>query len=556
MHIAGPLWALALVANAACMHALSASGSEAHAPAAFVTPIVPLRAHAIAVPQCDAKPRPARPFAKTGTHTTVMAVGGKGGGRPQQRGGGGRQDKTDGLPNADRVYEYVRGGFAEKEMPTAEGAKNGMYEAFDSALRASSYNMFCSPLKPVNSPAAFKAEQEASAAARSGGGFDKLEGITTLKFSGKEIEEDPEEVRLRTMQQYAELDRLIKGDPRATSGNSKLIKMQRKAGKLDKKTPNPPATVSASTPASTKPLQTTGAVPVRSSEGKTGMSLKQKKKLQGNGVTLDLAGQLEGLKGRGESDGSGSKEKMEAYDDDDMVESSDVEEGYAELQKLLGHKAIGGTKRKLDSARFTGDLTKYRDAGMFKRVTLKDPLSRIYAQRLTKEPAPVSTDAVTRPRKPGEETSSAETFVDDVLESLNPPVAPTSARPPRGGGSVGGKGNAADATKGKQRQATTGGGGVKPEKGGKGRLVLNHSTHVPGLVDVLNRLVQMDGVFTVVPGQLSRTKSNSQQLVLRIQSPTDQGFKLIARKGTQTQEVFVVSDLEAETLEAAIAWSI
>jgi len=39
---------------------------------------------------------------------------------------------------------------------------------------------------------------------------------------------------------------------------------------------------------------------------------------------------------------------------------------------------------------------------------------------------------------------------------------------------------------------------------GKGRLVLNHSTHVPGLIDVLNRLVQMDGIFTVVPGQLSR----------------------------------------------------
>jgi len=105
MHIAGPLWALALVAlvaNAACMHALSASGTEAHADAAFVTPRVPLRVHANSVPQCGARPRPARPFAKTGTHTTVMAVGGKGGGRPQQRGGGGRQDKTDGLPNADR----------------------------------------------------------------------------------------------------------------------------------------------------------------------------------------------------------------------------------------------------------------------------------------------------------------------------------------------------------------------------------------------------------------------------------------------------------------------
>ena len=53
-----------------------------------------------------------------------------------------------------------------------------------------------------------------------------------------------------------------------------------------------------------------------------------------------------------------------------------------------------------------------------------------------------------------------------------------------------------------------------------------------------------------------RANSNSQQLVLRLSSPTDQGFKLTARKGTQTQEVFVVSDLEAETLEAAIAWAL
>jgi len=45
-------------------------------------------------------------------------------------------------------------------------------------------------------------------------------------------------------------------------------------------------------------------------------------------------------------------------------------------------------------------------------------------------------------------------------------------------------------------------------------------------------------------------------LVLGIQSATDQGFKLIARKGSQTQEVYVVSDLEAETLEAAIAWAL
>jgi len=53
-----------------------------------------------------------------------------------------------------------------------------------------------------------------------------------------------------------------------------------------------------------------------------------------------------------------------------------------------------------------------------------------------------------------------------------------------------------------------------------------------------------------------RSRSNSQGLALRVQSQTDQGFKLVARKGTQTQEVFVVCDLEAETMEAAIAWSL
>lgn len=245
-----------------------------------------------------------------------------------------------------RVYEYVRGGFPEKEMPTAGGEQNGMYEAFDSALRASSYNMFCSPLKPVNSPAAFKAEQEASAAARSGrGGFEKLEGATNLKFSGKEIEEDPEEVRLKMQQQYAELDRLIKGDQRATSGNSKLIKMQRKAGKLDKnKSKPPPVAATASIPAPVTPVEAEPAPPsVVFPIGKSGLSQKERKKAQGNGMTLDFAGQLEGFTGKEIDSSSSSSETMEPYNDE-FVDSSGVEEGYEELQKLLGHKASEYTR--------------------------------------------------------------------------------------------------------------------------------------------------------------------------------------------------------------------
>ena len=44
-------------------------------------------------------------------------------------------------------------------MASGMGDKDGMYEEFDSALRAASYNMFCSPLKPVNAPSAAKAGQ-------------------------------------------------------------------------------------------------------------------------------------------------------------------------------------------------------------------------------------------------------------------------------------------------------------------------------------------------------------------------------------------------------------
>ena len=340
------------------------------------------------------------------------------------------------------MYEYVRGGFAEKEKPVT-GEKSGLYQEFDSALRAASYNMFCSPLKPVNSPASFKAEQEAAAASKSkGSAAKKLGGVSdAMKFSGEEADEDPEEVRMRTEAQYKELDRLIQGDKRATSGgNSKLFKMRRKAGMIETKTapkaPPPSPQVGGVAAESSQPAPEANRADTRAGQR------KNKKRAQGaSGMARDLAGQLEGLTGRSDDERSG----MYAGDED---ESSEVVEGYEELQKLLGHKSFGGQKRKLDSARFTGNLTKYREAGMFKRVTLKDPLSRVYAQRLKQEAAPVSKGAIARPSRPGQSTArgengdgdavedepaAAEAFVDDVLTSIQaedavaaPPVRPTA----------------------------------------------------------------------------------------------------------------------------------
>ncbi len=86
-----------------------------------------------------------------------------------------------------------------------------------------------------------------------------------------------------------------------------------------------------------------------------------------------------------------------------------------------------------------------------------------------------------------------------------------------------------------------------------GRLVWNHSTHLPGLIPVLERLVKCSGIRTVTPAVLSRSRSNAPQLKLKVSVPIRGGFKLIARKGKTTQEVFVLTELERPELEQTIA---
>ncbi len=86
-----------------------------------------------------------------------------------------------------------------------------------------------------------------------------------------------------------------------------------------------------------------------------------------------------------------------------------------------------------------------------------------------------------------------------------------------------------------------------------GRLVLNHSTHLPGLIARLERLLKVPGITTITPGALSRTRGQAPHLKLRVSVPISGGYKLIARHGKTVQEVFVVTDLSPEALTAAIA---
>lgn len=91
---------------------------------------------------------------------------------------------------------------------------------------------------------------------------------------------------------------------------------------------------------------------------------------------------------------------------------------------------------------------------------------------------------------------------------------------------------------------------VKPTDG---RLVWNHSTHIPGLIPILERLCQQDGIQTITPAVISRSKGHCPQMRLRVSVPIRGGYKIIARQGKTVQEVFIVTQLLQEELETAIA---
>jgi len=90
-------------------------------------------------------------------------------------------------------------------------------------------------------------------------------------------------------------------------------------------------------------------------------------------------------------------------------------------------------------------------------------------------------------------------------------------------------------------------------KSGDGRLVWNHSTHLPGLIPILQKLTEQTGISTITPAVIGTTRSNAQNMQIKVSTPIRGGFKLIARKGKTFQEVFIVTNLSQSQLEDAIA---
>ena len=85
-----------------------------------------------------------------------------------------------------------------------------------------------------------------------------------------------------------------------------------------------------------------------------------------------------------------------------------------------------------------------------------------------------------------------------------------------------------------------------------GRLVLNHSSNIKGLIPILQKLALNINIKTVTPAAISRVRGKSSKLIIRLSVKTINGYKAIARKGKTAQEVFISTDLSKDELKHII----
>ena len=90
------------------------------------------------------------------------------------------------------------------------------------------------------------------------------------------------------------------------------------------------------------------------------------------------------------------------------------------------------------------------------------------------------------------------------------------------------------------------------QKSKLGRLVLNHSTNIEGLITILKKLALDINIKTITPAVISRAKGRSSKLIIRLSVKTINGYKAIARKGKTAQEVFISTELSKDELKEII----
>ena len=85
-----------------------------------------------------------------------------------------------------------------------------------------------------------------------------------------------------------------------------------------------------------------------------------------------------------------------------------------------------------------------------------------------------------------------------------------------------------------------------------GRLVQNHSTHIEGLIKWLEKIAESKEVKTVTPAALSKANGRGEKLILKLTIKTNEGYKLLARKGKLVQEVFIVTSIDKTKIKKLI----
>ena len=85
-----------------------------------------------------------------------------------------------------------------------------------------------------------------------------------------------------------------------------------------------------------------------------------------------------------------------------------------------------------------------------------------------------------------------------------------------------------------------------------GRLVLNHSTNIEGLIPILQKIALNTNIKTITPAVISRSRGRTSKLTIRLSVKTISGYKAIARKGKTAQEVFISTDLSRDDLKQII----
>lgn len=68
----------------------------------------------------------------------------------------------------------------------------------------------------------------------------------------------------------------------------------------------------------------------------------------------------------------------------------------------------------------------------------------------------------------------------------------------------------------------------------------------------MKALARESAIQTITPAVISRVKGRSPTLQLRVSIPIRGGYKLVARRGTTVQEVFVVTELDRDSLQKTV----